>query len=81
MKVIPKQILRHCGQRAAQRARWGTHEYSPERGRYVTYLGDRVTRSQWIAARSGNLVVSHVILADGQVVVTGFLGHWPGVSS
>jgi hypothetical protein len=55
-------VLRHVGQRAAQLAVWPT--------------GERVTRAQWRAARMAGLVAQHIVLTDGQVIVTCFTAGW-----
>lgn len=63
MKLIPKNVLEHCGQKAAQHAVW------PD--------GKRVTRHEWRVMR-GIGPVSHTI-EGGQVVVHGAcLLNWQG---
>lgn len=69
MRLIPKHVLRHCGQKAAQHAVWNN--------------GKPVTKRQWRAATLGGLKVQHVVNLDGQVVVTCFTAYWtdPTVST
>jgi len=70
MRIIPKHVLRHAGQRAAQHARWAA------RSADGWAIQSRVTRNQWAAATAAGLKVHHVILPDGQVLVLRFTAHW-----
>jgi len=64
MRLIPKHVIRHCGQKAAQHAIW------PD--------GRKVTRHEWrILGAIGP--ISHTIKENGQVVVDGAcLANWQG---
>lgn len=72
MRIIPRRIIRHCGQRAAQHARWGYHWFAD--GKWRTRHTGRVTKSEYRAMHLAGVYPSHVIHTDGSVTFIDAMG-------
>lgn len=73
MRTIPRHVLRHVGQRAAQLAVWGIR--APGRSLHIA-SDRRVTKAEWQFITRHNLIAQHIVEPNGQVILTRITYGW-----